>query len=196
MAVNTEFPYPQADRLNKVAVVIDAVGAGADTTAAIAQALDMVDRQGAYYASAAGYLGLLEQLDTNPKTFALTDAGQQMLQAGADVRADLILQAVADVPEVGLLLDKSLAAVREHYAAAGLDAVTASRRANTIASWAATVTGPGLSAELTAVDVAHVTAAAATIRDRVRKARSVPAPAVCSRCYLQLSTGSNQCQNC
>ncbi|WIB65619.1 hypothetical protein [Curtobacterium sp. MCBD17_040] len=57
--VNDAFPFPQANDLEKVITVVDAVGEHANTSGAIADTIGVsAEREGTYYADAAGYLGL------------------------------------------------------------------------------------------------------------------------------------------
>lgn len=200
MGVNLAYPAPQADRLDRLAVVVDAVDVGADTSSGIAAALDMVDRQGAYYANAAAYLGLIEDVPgTSPQQWRLTDDGRAYAAAGGPGRLDLLTGLVAQVPGVQVYLepDGGLAAVKDLYSGCDLDAQTATRRAQTAAAWAALLLDQ-CDPDTFVRDGATVRAAAARIAAELAAARVAATPApppVCSSCWMQLPS-TLVCDNC
>ena len=57
--VRREYPFPQADRPDRVLEVLDAVCRGPLDDAKLGQEFGIHPRQGRYYADAAGYLGLV-----------------------------------------------------------------------------------------------------------------------------------------
>lgn len=138
------FPAPQADRLDKVAVAVDAVQAGADTPEAIADALDIDARQGSYYGDAAGYLGLLTQESENPKRYSLTAAGEQYYDADPADREAILVGLVAESDIVQEYEDRGLAGVEEILGDRNYAESTATRRAKTAESWAGQVQSSGL----------------------------------------------------
>jgi hypothetical protein len=87
----SEYPVPQADRPEVVAQVVDAIGAqGPFTSSEIATLLGVDDRQGDYYANAAGTLGLIAPVGGGtPRMWDLTKGGDWYL----------------DQPPVGRVLD-------------------------------------------------------------------------------------------
>ena len=199
MCVNTSFPAPQADRIDKVAVVVDAVCAGADTASAIAAALEMVERQGYYYANAAGYLGLISVVaGTTPVEYALTTEGAHYLGSGPGARAALLTELIATVPAVQIYLDSDLAAVQLHYMDDGLDEVTATRRAHTALGWAQAATAGTIDADEIAASTSAARAAAPAIAAALaaqRLAAKPVEPAICGGCFLQLPA-TGVCGNC
>lgn len=200
MSVNLAYPAPQADRLDRLAVVVDAVDVGADTSSAIAASLDMVDRQGAYYANAAAYLGLIEEVPgTSPQQWRLTDDGRVYAAAGGPGRLDLLTGLVAQVPAVQVYLeaDGGMGAVVDLYAACDLDAQTATRRAQTASAWAGLLLEQ-CDPDTLVRDGATVRAVAARIAAELAAARiaAAPAPApVCQGCWMQLPS-TLVCDNC
>lgn len=187
------FPAPQADRLDKVAVAVDAVQAGADTPEAIAEALDIDPRQGGYYGDAAGYLGLLSQESENPKRYALTAAGEQYYDASPEDREAILVGLVAETDLVQEYEDRGLAGVEEVLGDRNYAESTASRRAKTAESWSEQVASSGLCTP-EAIDAA---------RERARKfvaerpAVQVTAPVkreVCTECWTEKSvSGACMC---
>src|SRR5258706_16112051 len=70
---------PQADEVLKVGKVAEAVAAGGTTFQDIAEAIEMVERQGRYYRLAAEQLGFIEKADVN--TSRLTPRGRRYVAA-------------------------------------------------------------------------------------------------------------------
>lgn len=67
----TEMDYvPQANDLSKIVSVVDAIDEGITSQTDLAGALDMTPQQGSYYATAARYLGLIDQ-DESEKPYVL-----------------------------------------------------------------------------------------------------------------------------
>lgn len=148
--INPAFPEPQANSLEKVAAVVDAVAAGANTHEAIAETLDVTDREGAYYASAAGYLGLIDHTTGDTVTsYDVSAAGEQVLDATPQQRAWLMKSAAASTPGVDLLVNSGPDALEDYLTESGLDGTTVTRRAATIQSWWNAMRSDQFIAELT-----------------------------------------------
>lgn len=147
-------PVPQADDLDKVLEVPALVAAGAETSADIAEKLDMVERQGLYYATAAQILGLVDIDDKHNIT--LTTEGRQYLSENVNLQKSHARQLVMHTPIIkhilaGLgvkrpryeshyhLLDDSLW-VQDQIEELGYASETALRRAFTIRAWIKTLT--------------------------------------------------------
>lgn len=134
--INDRFPEPQANVLEKVASVVDAVAAGANTNEAIAECLDVTPREGAYYASAAGYLGLIDTATGEElSVYDLTASGECLLDTGVSERAELMKSAAAQAPGVETFVALGRDALEDYLGESGLDGTTIGRRAATIESW-------------------------------------------------------------
>ena len=196
MPINETYPTPQADRLDKVAAVVDAVVAGANTIAAIAEALCVVDRQGAYYANAAAYLGLIEVQSTIPASYELTADGSMFCDANAHARAVALLELVGAIPAVQEFLDGDLSDTIAYYQSLGLDTQTATRRAATAGLWCKHVTSGAL--DTVALDrEAHAARAnAPAIAAALHRARQGehPSPS-CPSCHTELPR-TGVCDTC
>lgn len=70
-------PYPQANDLDKVIDLVNLVGEGNQTKWDFAAYFEFDERQGDYYANAAGYLGLLQK---KHHEFVLTEEGRKFIQ--------------------------------------------------------------------------------------------------------------------
>ncbi len=137
------FPYPQANDLEKVVAVVDLVHGGVDTPEGIADALDLHHREGAYYANAAGWLGLVERgVDESGITvYVPTELGTDIQRSDPDGRALAVGQMVAGLDDAILALDNQSALVAQ-LNRDGLGDTTAHRRASTMLSWALKATDP------------------------------------------------------
>lgn len=89
-AVNDSYPFPQANSIPKIASTVDAIEAGADTDEALAMSLGVSDRQGAYYGTALGYLGLAQETGDTPRAWQLTPAGAAFLNGTPDERVAIL----------------------------------------------------------------------------------------------------------
>ncbi len=158
LSILQRVPVPQADDLDKVFQVVEAVDAGLDTADEIAEILGMVGRQGNYYADAAVALRLVGiQKDMTAEgrdRFYVTDVGRQYLDAPTADRAGKRRSAVLNSPvlkylssRLGLTENGShapypppevlkdevrIAAVLREL---GLTGNTPARRAKTITAW-------------------------------------------------------------
>jgi hypothetical protein len=201
--LNPSYPYPQANSLAKVAAVVDAVSGRADTDDGIAAAIGVVPRQGAYYATAAAYLGLLAETGGSPRTWSLTTAGADFLTSDAAGRVEMLSDLVGSMPAADAVLDGGGDAGDEISSNENLSGTTAQRRAYAVSSWMRTLTSPSASASLTleadaassrlpaAFQVAESTRAAARLRSTsVRDFRQE----TCRDCFMEKSvTGDCGC---
>lgn len=152
--INENYTYPQANDLEKVDTVVEAVERGATSTTGIGESIvdekrtssneSSRNRDGDYYAKAAGYLGFIDHTGGDgpydAKEYFLTDLGRDYLDAEADERAEILKGAVENMPAMEAYRD---AGGGEEGRAAAIDAMgdksgetTAERRAGTIEAWA------------------------------------------------------------
>lgn len=192
--VNDAFPIPQANDLEKVACVVDAVAAGADTPEAVGTVLNVHHREGAYYGDAAGYLGLVDLVPGEQhRRYELTDLGKELLEQDGPGRADLVRRVVACAPVVQAIADGDDRGADLIMGAAGLGDVTADRRKAAARSWLTALGEDGdLGARITVTGIdasSRVQAAAEQAeeaRRRVREASRERPVAVCSGCNQAL----------
>lgn len=198
--INTNYPYPQANSLSKVASVVDAVSGMADTDEGIAAAIDVVPRQGSYYATAAGYLGLVTEVGSAPRSWSLTPLGAVFLESDVETRVDLLNKLVAQMPAADTVGGDESMISNEIEIGEGLSTATASRRAAALTSWVKTLTasnaGESLMLESDSVagrivDAANVASAS---RERARQRAHVePVYEVCMECFMQKTPGGCSC---
>jgi hypothetical protein len=135
---NTEFPYPQANDLEKVIAVANIVDRGATTPEGIAEALDMSTRQGSYYANAAGYLGLIEKNRSEAITsYNLTGLGWSFVDSADEDRAGMAAELVTRMDDCEYVTTDGADALADVLEKHGdLATATAERRAACVKSWA------------------------------------------------------------
>lgn len=192
--LNTDqFPLAQANDIEKVLTAVDAIRAGANTPDAVATALGLSDRQGAYYADAAGYLGLVDVVaGAEYKTYEATDMGALLSDADATTRADGMTKIVARIPEMGLLSELGPEGLAEHLSTQ-MSETTAGRRASTLVTWARMYERRDLSfvigTEMHEAQERIVAAVERAQADREARARAAaePEPEVCTDCYMTKS---------
>lgn len=142
LPVKRSGPIPQADRLDKVALIPFLVNEGFKTPETVAPLLEFSPRQGRYYLDAAGSLGLLE------RSYELSELGQEYLTCSPGIRHQLLARAVLGLPLahealVGLLLSDKAQMTKSDFlelarrSTVGLSPSTATRRAQTLWSWLA-----------------------------------------------------------
>lgn len=181
--------WPQADELDKVAAVTTAISEGADTADGVAETLNVVPRQGSYYACAAESLGFAER-DTNshPARWRLTEFGEQFTTLKGTERETVLRAAAENHPAVQLYFEEGEVGVAAAAEQDGLSPETARRRAQTAAAWAGRVTKPDLA--LLDGEMVHAAKRAAEAGARIRaalQARQRPAPEVCGTCHMEKS---------
>ncbi len=132
-------PVPQADRLDKIAVIPFLVAEGLYTPAALSEQLEFTERQGRYYLDATRALGLIDAQG------GLTNLGESYVSSDPETRSLLLCRAVLNLPLVQQLLstiildpDNQMTRAQFHEFVAkstGLAPHTARRRAGTLWSW-------------------------------------------------------------
>jgi len=196
-SINDRFPLPQANNLEKVCSVMDAVVLGANSAEAIGETLGLHTREGAYYGDAAGYLGLVDTVSgADQKTYELTALGEQLADAPTAERVEMLRDIVANVPAVQTYAERGEAGVHEMLTEAGLGDTTIGRRGSTISSWYMSL-AVEKDTEFTALaeserQSSNVRGVDAAIRlDLARRARALAAPvekvaAICTDCFMAL----------
>lgn len=202
---DTDFPHPQANRLDKVSTTVDAINGGATTASSIAQTLDVVDRQGYYYADAAGYLGLVEEARTGElKEYALTSLGQEFAQASPEEREKIIRDQVAGMPLMQIYQEEGPEAAKDFMQSSqNTGDSTVERRVATLNTWSRFLGSTNFSKliadDQSAGQTRVISAAQYAEQQREKiKAKSTPAPVgeTCQKCWLQKPLGAEQCPNC
>lgn len=203
--IDEGFPVPQANNLDAIASVPDAVAAGADTPKGIAAALGMSDREGDYYGNAAGYLGLVELEPHAPvRTFRLTDAGRVLAETpDPAARAQLMAAIVDEVPAVQDLRDGDEQGVIDRLAGdRDLSGTTITRRLDSFRSWDRQTASPieladqvALVADGVRTNIGAAIQVSRSERDAAKAHRREAAPALCGSCFMQLPS-SGLCDSC
>ena len=135
-----KIPFPQADKLAKIAILPFLVAEGHNTPEAVAPLLDFNSpRQGRYYLDAGRSLGLID------KEFQLTSLGQDYIDSVPGLRHRMLCRAVLALESTQEVLSALLMSRQHRLAveevstivecATGLAPVTARRRTQTLMSW-------------------------------------------------------------
>lgn len=206
LQVNEHTTPPQANDIEKVAMIPDCVAGGATTAQAIAEVFDFTERQGAYYLSAARHIGLVdtEHEFDGSNVYSLTMAGNQFLASTNEERMEALADVVNRSDATDTLLTDGYPALVEMFSDE-LDTTTAERRAMSWSAWVnATQDGAGLRKleETRPGALALVGAAAArakedrAVRRAAHDARYAEKKTVqCNDCFMVLPT-SGICGNC
>lgn len=199
MPINELFPVPQADNLDKLAVVTDAIYANVNTATAVAKALNVVDRQGNYYVSAAAYLGLIKpKADTSPVEYFLTLEGEIYQKAPISERIEILNTLLNEVPGVKIYLTEGAVAVETYYEALGLDTETSTRRTQTIVSWATSLNAEFLNVENLKLEVESVIRLAPQLSQELNALKNKqrePVLSICKTCFMALPA-TGLCDTC
>lgn len=133
------FPFPQADRLDKVALIPFLVAEGENHPDRLSEILEFTPRQGRYYLDACKALGLLDEKGT------LTQFGSDYLTCPPEIRYRLLCKAVLALPVMREVVSNLLLAPGSALHKLEVQAVvqkatslapsTAARRTQTVWSW-------------------------------------------------------------
>lgn len=142
MPADSSVRIPQADDLDKIALLPFLVAQGSDEAGAVARAVGFTPRQASYYRQACEMLGLLS---TRGHRFVLGPRGQRFVELGVEARNELLSRAVLELPIMRQLVVEMLLAPDRRVArstveelircSSGLSGSTVSRRAGTIWRW-------------------------------------------------------------
>lgn len=205
MPVITEAPtteattyIPQANNLDAVVAVVDAIAAGMMTSGEIAEAIGMSDRQGGYYPHAAATLGFVEaNHSTVPVIWELTVSGHHLAGLSAEERVGEVLEAVLECP----LMDEYVSTggperMAEEWAAAGLSDETIARRLATLASWTKFITSDAESQRAKIAQTRDMACRRAPEIIARRKAAQAPPARFCNLCGTKIPAALEECELC
>lgn len=148
---------PQANDLLKVFRVADLIAGGANTPSEVADGLGVVDREGAYYLSAARAVRLVRTVPSaTPAEYVLAYLGDEYVASTGRSRTPIIVRGTLVAPHVvfvaerlGLLTPLSIPTPRELRDATlvereliglgPLSGATPGRRSSTLVSWMKTI---------------------------------------------------------
>lgn len=202
--VNEDFSHPQANRLDKVSTSVDAIANGATTSSAIAQALDIVDRQGAYYGDAAGYLGLVDaKTDGELKEYSLTPKGELFMEQDSAGREAILRETIANMPLMQVYrAEGDQSAIDFIRDTQDVGETTAERRLTTLKTWDASLDGDissSISTDLEDGSSRFASAAEYAADQKAKRAESLKRTElrgeVCHGCFMEKALDGS-CANC
>lgn len=136
-------PYPQANTVEKIISVLNFIDDDGPRTAnEIAASLNMDPRQGAYYADAARFIGLVNKKNTR---FELTDVGKSAAKSLPNACAKIVIKQMLGESSINDCLRKEYednsppdistieSIIMKYYS--DVSEVTINRRANCIRNW-------------------------------------------------------------
>ena len=139
IVVKRDCPFPQADRLDKIAIIPFLTAEGHGTPEKLAEIFEFSPRQGRYYLDACRALGLLDESGN------LTSDGELYIGCAPEVRHRLLCRVVLRLPVMqeivsNLLLAPDRTLSREQVEvgvqrATSLATATAARRTQTVWAW-------------------------------------------------------------
>lgn len=183
-------PFPQANSLQKVAAVVDAVYKEVDNDGALASALGVSDRQGAYYANAAAYLGLITEVATDPREWGLTASGILFLESNSSERFGMLSHLINLIP----VATQANSQTESISSSEDLSNSTAERRVATINAWTEALTAEdaedsfALERDETNSRIPEAAKSAALAKaSRLKIAGEKPLE-ICGRCFMAKST--------
>lgn len=134
-----ECPFPQADRLDKIAIIPFLVAEGQSSPEHLAEIFEFSSRQGRYYLDACRALGLLGS------DGELSKEGESYLKCSPEIRYRVLCRAVLKLPVMQEILSNLLLAPYKSLSksqveivveqATSLSPVTAKRRSQTVWAW-------------------------------------------------------------
>lgn len=134
-----EFPFPQADKLEKVALIPFLVAEGHKSCETLSEIFEFSPRQGRYYLDACRALGFLDGEGE------LTEAGSDYIACPPEIRYRLLCHSVLKLPVIQDILATLILAPSRALSREGMEAVvqrttslapaTARRRTQTVWSW-------------------------------------------------------------
>lgn len=199
---------PQANDLEKVTSVVDAIDNGANTSSGIAQSFGLDDRQGNYYGNAAEYLGLVERSEgmDNATEYALTENGKAVRDAKPSERVTMIREMVNSTPVMKAYVEsgRDKAKLEEYIRDSGnYESSVASRRAASIVSWDKMMNSGNFENEISSssekVNLTAVKVGERIQQERINRLTKMAGPkdyGTCMNCFSKLpATGVCDCQD-
>ena len=198
---------PQAPDLEKISSLVDAVGNGANTAAALGEAFNMTSRDGSYYANGTEYIGLVNKTQGADGTheYELTENGRIFKAASPAERSVLLRELVNETPLMKAYAEsgKSREKLEEYIRDTGYEETVAKRRASSLITWDRKLNSDGFVQELAAsseltqrLSIKAAENARILKEQRLQKVPTVRTYGICNHCYSTLpATGKCDCQD-
>lgn len=199
---------PQANDLEKVSSVVDAIDNGANTAGGLAESFNIDARQGNYYGNAAEYIGLVQRSESmdNTTEYELTANGKAFKDSSPEERAVMMRELVNSTPVMKAYIEsgRDKKKLEEYIRDSGnYESSVASRRAHSIANWDKKLNSEGFVGEI-GTSLTQVSATSAKVGDRIRQDRinkltKMAGPkdyGTCMDCFSKLpATGKCDCKD-
>lgn len=199
---------PQANDLEKVSSVVDAIDNGANTAGGLGESFGIDSRQGNYYGNAAEYIGLVQRSESmdNTTEYELTANGKVFKDSSAAERAVMMRELVNSTPVMKAYIDsgRDKKKLEEYIRDSGnYESSVATRRAHSIVNWDKKLNSSTFESEI-GTSLTQVSATSAKVGDRIRQERinkltrmSGPKDyGTCMDCFSKLpATGRCDCKD-
>lgn len=202
LTVNNKYPYPEANRLEKVDQVIFGLKEGQVSSDVVSSVIGTADRVSHYYAEAACYLGLAETVvdDNGNKAFSLTQNGADYVRQDKAGRENILKRTINDIDLVQKLNNSNNDQVLDHISSThNENSQTAGRKLSSMRSWAKQVNEDSFLNDVNSEEVDEKIAEGWELYERKRNdSPSVPKEKVgeiCGTCFMAKSL-TGVCDNC
>lgn len=199
---------PQANDLEKVSSVVDAIDNGANTASGIGESFGIDSRQGNYYGNAAEYIGLVQRSESmdNTTEYELTANGKAFKDSSPAERAVMMKELVNSTPVMKAYIEsgRDKAKLEEYIRDSGsYESSVATRRAHSITNWDKKLNSSNFESEI-GTSLSQVSASSAKVGDRIRQERinrltKMTGPkdyGTCMDCFSKLpATGRCDCKD-
>jgi len=139
LEINNDFPYPTANKLDKIDYVVHGIREGRVNSSVVATMLGAKDRVGDYYGEAACFLGLADAVTDRQgnKAYSLTQNGSDYLQQDKAGRELILRNAVENIPLVQKMRNNESEEEMVKYVSSTHNESegTADRKVSSIRSW-------------------------------------------------------------
>ncbi|MBC9705785.1 MAG: hypothetical protein H9W81_12610 [Enterococcus sp.] len=199
---------PQANDLEKVSSVVDAIDNGANTAGGLGESFGIDSRQGNYYGNAAEYIGLVQRSESmdNTTEYELTANGKVFKDSSAAERAVMMRELVNSTPVMKAYIEsgRDKKKLEEYIRDSGsYESSVATRRAHSIVNWDKKLNSSTFESEI-GTSLTQVSATSAKVGDRIRQERinkltKLAGPkdyGTCMDCFSKLpATGVCDCKD-
>lgn len=205
LTVNSKYPYPEANRLEKVDQVVFGLKEGQVSSDVVSSVIGTADRVSHYYAEAACYLGLAETVvdDNGNKAFSLTQDGSDYVKQDKAGRENIMKRSINNIDLVQKLQnenDNDNDKVLNHISSThNENSQTAGRKLSSMRSWSRQINEDSFLNDIDSEEVDEKIAEGWELYERKRNdSPTVPKEKfgeVCQTCFMTKSL-TGVCDNC
>lgn len=199
---------PQANDLEKVSSVVDAIDNGANTAGGLGESFGINSRQGNYYGNAAEYIGLVQRSESmdNTTEYELTPNGKVFKDSSPAERAVMMRELVNSTPVMKSYIEsgRDKKQLEQYIRDSGnYESSVATRRADSIVNWDKKLNSSTFESEI-GTSLTQVSATSEKVGNRIKQERinkltKMAGPkdyGTCMDCFSKLpATGRCDCND-